>query len=185
MLMRCGAYFIDDKPVILKYKWKSKEKISHNLQLAVVAAEDQKFYEHAGFDVEAIKKAIKYNESHNKTKGGSTISQQCAKNVFLWQGRNWLRKGLEVYFTALIELFWSKERILEVSLNVVEMGIGVYGAEAAAKYYYNKTAAELTKKEAALLAAILPNPRKWDVRKPTNYIIKRQNWILKQMNNLE
>ena len=182
MLIRSGEFLLEGKSPILRYKWRSSDKISNNLKRAVVAAEDQKFYDHYGFDLEAIKKAAKNNEKGRKIKGGSTISQQCAKNVFLWQGRNWIRKGLEVYFTALIELFWSKERIMTVYLNVIEMGIGVYGAEAASEYYFNKSATSLTKSDAALMAAILPNPRKWDVKNPSGYIQRRQRWILRQMN---
>lgn len=181
MLIRTVEYALEGKPIGIKYCWKSKKKISHNIQLAVVAAEDQKFYKHHGFDIEAIKKAMLYNKkTTHKLKGGSTISQQCAKNVFLWQGRNWIRKGLEVYFTLLIELFWSKERILEVYLNVIEMGVGVYGVEAASNYYYNKNAKNLTKEEAAGLVAILPNPRKWN----PNDRHKKKKWILKQVKGI-
>lgn len=167
--------------------WKPLEEISDNLPLAVVTAEDQKFEEHYGFDLEAIEKAVKYNEKHKgkKVKGASTISQQTAKNVFLWPGRSWVRKGLEVYFTFLIELFWSKERIMEVYLNVIEMGPGVYGAEAAAQHYFNKPAEKLTKSEAASIAAILPNPNRWSASKPTPYIIKKRNWILRHMKQIE
>lgn len=167
--------------------WKSLEEISDNMPLAVVTAEDQKFEEHYGFDLEAIEKAVKYNEKHKgkKVKGASTISQQTAKNVFLWPGRSWVRKGLEVYFTFLIELFWSKERIMEVYLNVIEMGPGVYGTEAAAQHYFNKSAAKLTKSEAASIAAILPNPIRWSASKPTPYIIKKRNWILRHMKQIE
>jgi len=167
--------------------WKSLEEISPNLPLAVVTAEDQKFEEHFGFDLEAIEKAVKYNEKHKgkKVKGASTISQQTAKNVFLWPGRSWLRKGLEVYFTFLIEILWSKERIMEMYLNVIEMGPGVYGAEAAAHYYFNKPAAKLTKSESATIAAILPNPIRWSASKPTRYIIKKRNWILRHMGKIE
>jgi monofunctional biosynthetic peptidoglycan transglycosylase len=167
--------------------WKSLEEISDNMPLAVVTAEDQKFEEHYGFDLEAIEKAVKYNEKHKgkKVKGASTISQQTAKNVFLWPGRSWVRKGLEVYFTFLIELFWSKERIMEVYLNVIEMGPGVYGSEAAAQHYFNKSAAKLTKSEAASIAAILPNPIRWSASKPTPYIIKKRNWILRHMKKIE
>jgi monofunctional glycosyltransferase len=167
--------------------WKSLEEISDNMPLAVVTAEDQKFEEHYGFDLEAIEKAVKYNEKHKgkKVKGASTISQQTAKNVFLWPGRSWVRKGLEVYFTFLIELFWSKERIMEVYLNVIEMGPGVYGSEAAAQHYFNKSAAKLTKSEAASIAAILPNPIRWSASKPTPYIIKKRNWILRHMKQIE
>lgn len=167
--------------------WKLLEDISPNLPLAVVTAEDQKFEEHFGFDLEAIEKAVKYNEKHKgkKVKGASTISQQTAKNVFLWPGRSWLRKGLEVYFTFLIEILWSKERIMEMYLNVIEMGPGVYGAEAAAQYYFNKPAAKLTKSESATIAAILPNPIRWSASKPTRYIIKKRNWILRHMGKIE
>lgn len=167
--------------------WIPLEEISDNLPLAVVTAEDQKFEEHYGFDLEAIEKAVKYNEKHKgkKVKGASTISQQTAKNVFLWPGRSWVRKGLEVYFTFLIELFWSKERIMEVYLNVIEMGPGVYGAEAAARHYFNKPASKLTKSEAASIAAILPNPNRWSASKPTPYIVKKRNWILRHMKKIE
>lgn len=167
--------------------WKSLEEISPNLPLAVVTAEDQKFEEHFGFDLDAIEKAVKYNEKHKgkKVKGASTISQQTAKNVFLWPGRSWLRKGLEVYFTFLIEILWSKERIMEMYLNVIEMGPGVYGAEAAAQYYFDKPAAKLTKSESATIAAILPNPIRWSASKPTRYIIKKRNWILRHMGKIE
>lgn len=167
--------------------WKSLEEIGKNMPLAVVTAEDQKFAEHFGFDLEAIEKAVKYNEKHKgkKVKGASTISQQTAKNVFLWPGRSWIRKGLEVYFTFVIEICWSKERIIEVYLNVIEMGPGVYGAEAASKYYFNKSASKLTKKEAATIAAILPNPIRWSASKPTPYIIKKRNWIVRHMKYID
>ncbi len=163
--------------------WMPLEKISNNLPLAVVTSEDQKFEEHFGFDIEAIEKAAKYNDKHKgkKVKGASTISQQTAKNVFLWPKRSWVRKGLEVYFTLLIEVFWSKERIMEVYLNVIEMGPGVYGAEAAAQYYFHKPAASLTKSESALIAAILPNPIRWSASKPTPYITRKKNWIVRRM----
>lgn len=167
--------------------WKNLEDISTNLPLAVIAAEDQKFEEHYGFDLEAIEKAVKYNEKHKgkKVKGASTISQQTAKNVFLWPGRSWIRKGLEVYFTFLIELLWSKERIMEVYLNVIEMGPGIYGAESASQYYFHKTAKRLSKSEAASIAAILPNPIRWSASKPSPYIIKKRNWILRNMRKID
>ena len=167
--------------------WKSLDEIGKNMPLAVVTAEDQKFAEHFGFDLEAIEKAVKYNEKHKgkKVKGASTISQQTAKNVFLWPGRSWIRKGLEVYFTFVIEICWSKERIIEVYLNVIEMGPGVYGAEAAAQYYFNKSAIDLTKKEAATIAAILPNPIRWSASHPTPYIIKKRNWIVRHMKYID
>jgi len=167
----------------IEKEWKPLEEISVNLPLAVITSEDQKFDEHFGFDVQAIEKAAKYNERHKgkKVKGASTISQQTAKNVFLWPHRSWLRKGLEVYFTLLIEVFWSKERIMEVYLNVIEMGPGIYGAEAAAKYYFKKPAAKLTRNESALIAAILPNPIRWSASKPTPYIVRKKNWIVRRM----
>ena len=167
----------------IRKDWKSLDEISPNLPLAVITSEDQKFDEHFGFDVEAIEKAAEYNEKHKgrRMKGASTISQQTAKNVFLWPKRSWLRKGLEVYFTLLIELFWSKERIMEVYLNVIEMGPGIYGAEAASQYYFHKPAAKLTRNESALIAAILPNPIRWSASKPTPYIQKKKNWIVRRM----
>ncbi|MBL7928617.1 MAG: monofunctional biosynthetic peptidoglycan transglycosylase [Bacteroidia bacterium] len=167
--------------------WVAMSKISVNMQRAVVASEDQKFFEHFGFDREAIDKAMKYNKKHKgrRVKGASTITQQTAKNVFLWPSRNWFRKGLEVYFTFLIEVFWSKERILHVYLNILETGKGLYGVEAAAQEYFKKPAAKLTVKEASMIAACIPNPRKWSPAKPTPYILKRQAWIARQMYNIE
>lgn len=167
--------------------WKSLDEISRQMPLAVIASEDQKFEDHYGFDLEAIEKAVEYNQKHKgkKIKGASTISQQTAKNVFLWQGRSWLRKGLEVYFTFLIELLWSKERIMEVYLNVIEMGPGIYGAEAAAQYYFHKPAAKLTASEAALIAAILPNPLRWSASKPSPYIRRKKIWIMRNMKRME
>jgi len=167
--------------------WIPLHEISPSLPLAVVTAEDQKFAEHYGFDLEAIEKAMKYNERHKgkRMKGASTISQQTAKNVFLWPGRSWIRKGLEVYFTFMIELLWSKERIMEVYLNVIEMGPGVYGAEAASRYYFHKNAGKLTKKESATIAAILPNPLKWSASSPTPYIIRKRNWIMRRMGKMQ
>lgn len=165
-------------------EWKDLEEISPNMQLAVVAAEDQTYMDHWGFDVQAIEKALDHNEQGGRLRGGSTISQQTAKNVFLWPGRSWVRKGLEAWFTVLIELVWGKERILEVYLNVIELGNGIYGVEAAAQAYFNKPAADLSKSQAALVAAVLPNPRRYSVAKPTPYIRGRQKWIQTQMWNL-
>ena len=166
------------------HDWVPIEEISPNLQWAVVASEDQNFLNHNGFDLKAIEKAIEHNKKSKRVRGASTISQQVAKNVFLWQGRSWVRKGLEVYFTFLIELFWSKERIMEVYLNSIEMGNGVYGAEAASKYWYGKSAKKLTQREAAGIAAILPNPRKFKARNSSPYIERRKNHIIRQMNNI-
>jgi monofunctional biosynthetic peptidoglycan transglycosylase len=166
-------------------QWVSSDKISESAKRAVIASEDQEFGEHFGFDVEEIEKAMKYNETHKRKKGASTISQQVAKNVFLWQGRTWFRKGIEVYCTLVIELFWSKDRILEVYLNVAEMGDGVFGIEAAAKTFFGKSASKLTNEEAALIAACLPNPIKFKVNAPSDYVRKRQRWILWQMRNID
>lgn len=188
MIIRCVEQKQEGKEMKLKKDWVSYDEISPALPLAVVAAEDQKFLDHYGFDFNAIEKALKNNEKKSKRKkmkGASTISQQTAKNVFLWPSRTWVRKGFEVYFTGLIEIFWSKQRILEVYLNVVEMGDGVYGAEAAAKYHFKKSAAKLSRSEAALIAATLPNPVKWSASNPTGYISGRQAWILRNMNNIE
>ncbi len=151
------------------------------IQKAVVAAEDQKFFQHTGFDYAAIQKAMQHNEEGKKLRGGSTISQQTAKNIFLWQGRSWARKGLEAGFTFAMEALWPKEVILERYLNSIEMGQGVFGIQAASQYYFSKDAQNLTKSEAAYIAATLPNPKKYDPRNPSSYLRKRHNWILKQM----
>lgn len=165
----------------IEKEWLDYDDISDNLKRAAIAGEDAFFMKHHGFDTEAIKKAIEKNRTGDALRGGSTISQQVAKNVFLWPTRSWLRKGLETYFTVLIEIFWNKKRILEVYLNVIEMGQGVYGAEAAAKYYFDKSARSLTRKEAALIIAILPNPRKWDARRPSAYVNRRANSIVRYL----
>lgn len=180
-LSRCVEQFREDEPMVLYKDWEPLENISNTLQLAVVCAEDQKFLDHNGFDVEAIEKAIEHNKKGKRKRGASTISQQTAKNVFLWQGRTWVRKGLEVYFTVLIELIWSKERIMEVYLNVIEMGNGIYGAQAASRHYFKKDASELSTTESALLASILPNPRKYSVIDPSNFVLGRQSWTITQM----
>lgn len=173
-----------EKKVSLEKDWISWEKISSNVPLAVVASEDQKFLDHSGFDLEAMEKAWEGNKKGKTIKGASTISQQTAKNVFLWPGRTYLRKGLEAYFTVLIELIWPKQRILEVYLNAIEMGDGVYGIEAASQKYYGVSADKLSQKQSAMIAAILPSPRKWNPKKPTPYLVGRQAWILLQMKNL-
>lgn len=181
MLIRCVEQKVDGKDLKLKKDWVSFAEISPNLQLAVVCSEDQNFIKHNGFDFSAIEKAMDYNENHRKKRGASTISQQTAKNVFLWPGRSWIRKGFEIYFTFLIETIWSKERIMEVYLNVIEMGDGVYGAQATSKIYFNKNASRLSRSEAALIAAVLPNPRKFSIVRPSNYVRKRQAWVIRQM----
>lgn len=168
----------------VEYDWTSADEISPQLRLAVLAAEDQRFPEHSGFDFEAIEKAVEHNERGGTVRGASTISQQVAKNLFLWPGRSWLRKGLEAALTALIETIWTKERILEVYVNVAEFGDGVFGAEAAARRFFDKPAASLTAHEAALLAAVLPNPHSYRANAPSAYVRRRQQWILGQMRAL-
>ncbi len=170
----------------LKRDYVDFDEMSPNIRLAVMASEDQLFPDHNGFDVASIKKALSNNKKKNKrVRGASTISQQVAKNVFLWQGRTWVRKGLEVYFTFMIEVFWSKERILEMYLNVAEMGKGIFGVEAASQAYFKKPASKLTRTEAAMIAACLPNPKKYTVKPVSKYIARRYPWIVTQMNNLE
>jgi monofunctional biosynthetic peptidoglycan transglycosylase len=155
-----------------------------NVKKAVIAAEDQSFFEHNGFDYKAIEKAMQHNQQGKKIRGGSTISQQTAKNVFLWQGRSWIRKGFEAVYTFVIELVWGKDIILERYLNSIEMGRGVFGVEAASKYYFNKSAQNLTKSEAAWIATVLPNPQKYDPKNPSAYLTKKHKWIMRQMNNI-
>ena len=169
----------------LKRDYVDFQSMSPNIKLAVMAGEDQLFPDHNGFDVKAIKLAVKYNKKHpGKVRGASTISQQVAKNVFLWQGGGFFRKGLEVYFTFMIETLWSKERILEMYLNIAEMGPGIFGIEAAAQQYYNKTSLNLTKAEAAQIAAALPNPLRYTIKPLCSYVANRSQHILTQMNNL-
>ena len=169
----------------LKRDYVSHDEVSPNARLAVIAAEDQLFADHSGFDWKSIEKALAYNKKKpNRIKGGSTISQQVAKNVFLWQGRSWVRKGLEAYFTFMIELVWSKQRILDVYLNVAETGKGIFGIEAAAQTYFKKPASRLTRREAAMIAACLPNPKGYSVKPPSAYVSRRSAWITGQMSNL-
>lgn len=182
MLQRCWQQAFDpQRQVRLRHDWVPFNQISPHLQLAVVCAEDQEFLEHEGFDFTAIEQAYKYNKNHKRKKGASTISQQTAKNVFLWPSRSWIRKGFEVYFTFLIETLWSKERIMTVYLNSIEFGDGIYGAEAAARYFYGKNALTLNRQEAAMLAVVLPNPLIYRVEKPTAQIRQHQQWVLRQM----
>ncbi len=170
--------------VSIRYQWRSLAHISPWLPVSVIASEDQKFFDHHGFDVEAIDKAMDANRQGKRVRGASTISQQVAKNLFLWSGRNYLRKGLEAWYTVLIEALWPKRRIVEVYVNVAEFGDGVYGAEAAAQAYFHKPAAQLTATEAARLAAVLPSPRKWSVVKPGPFVQRRANWIERQVRQL-
>ncbi|MBK7231908.1 MAG: monofunctional biosynthetic peptidoglycan transglycosylase [Saprospiraceae bacterium] len=170
----------------LRRDYVSISKISKMAPLAVMAAEDQLFLEHSGFDFESIEKAMEYNKkSKKKKRGASTISQQVAKNVFLWQGRSWFRKGLEVYFTFMIEMLWSKKRIMNVYLNTIEMGEGVFGIEAASKAYFKKPAIKLTREEAARIGASLPNPKRYKVSPPSSWVMLRTPWVLRQMEQIE
>ncbi|SHM79399.1 monofunctional biosynthetic peptidoglycan transglycosylase [Flavobacterium xinjiangense] len=172
------------KEVYFSHDWEPLENISINLQKAVIASEDGTFLKHNGFDFTAMQKAYKSNERGRRIKGGSTISQQTAKNVFLWQGRSYLRKGLEAYFTVLIETIWGKKRIMEVYLNSIEMGDGVYGAQAAAEHWYRKEAANLTPQQAAGIAAILPNPRRYKATSSSSYINNRKAKIVRIMRHV-
>ena len=178
------ALFPPAKVAEVKHDWVPLERISRELQLAVIAAEDQRFADHNGFDMDAISSALKHNQQSRRVRGASTLSQQTAKNLFMWSDRSFLRKGIEAWFTLLMELGWDKSRILEVYLNIVEFGPGIYGAEAAAKHYFDKSAARLTRYEASLLAAALPNPWRYRVQPPSPYVQQRSAWIRRQMGQL-
>jgi monofunctional glycosyltransferase len=185
MLIRSGEQLSAGKKMQLHHNWVSFNEISKNLSLAVVCSEDQNFMNHFGFDFKAIEHSVEASRKGKKRlRGASTISQQTAKNVFLWPGRSWVRKGFEVYFTLLIEIFWSKERILEVYLNSIEMGNGIYGAEAASRVYFKKNAKNLSRTQAAAIAAVLPNPREYKANPPSPYIKSRIRWIVQQMSQL-
>ena len=184
MITRIIEFKLDGNDAIYSHKWVPLEEISPNLQKAVIASEDGNFLIHSGFDFKAMQKAFKNNNKGRRLKGGSTISQQTAKNVFLWQGRSYVRKGLEAYFTVLIELIWGKERIMEVYLNSIEMGNGVYGAQEAARIWYRKPAINLTFNEAAGIAAILPNPRKFKASNSSSYINERKDKIMRVMRHI-
>lgn len=184
MVVRIIESGVEGDDMVFSHDWVPLEDISPNLQKAVIASEDGNFLNHSGFDFQAMQKAFNSNQKGRKLKGGSTISQQTAKNVFLWQGRSYVRKGLEAYFTVLIELIWGKERIMEVYLNSIEMGNGVYGAQAAARHWYSTSAKELTKREAAGIAAILPNPRKYKASNSSSYINNRKNKIMRVMRHI-
>ena len=174
----------DKKKPKLLHTWVGYDDISDNLKRAVIASEDQLFFEHKGFDKKQIQKAIEENKKRKRARGASTISQQTAKNVFLWPKSSWFRKGLETYFTVLIELFWSKDRILHVYLNSMETGEGIYGAEAVAQHHFNTSASKLSQSQSALIAATLPNPLRFSSKKPSAYMSKRQASILRQMRNI-
>jgi monofunctional glycosyltransferase len=179
-----AAWRSGERDFKLRQRWVALDKVSRELPIALVAAEDQKFPAHHGFDVEAIRDAIEDAEDGERLRGASTISQQTAKNLFLWNSRSFVRKGLEAYFTVLIELCWPKQRILEVYLNVAEFGDGVYGAAAASEVFFHKTPGALSAREAALLAAVLPNPRRLRVDKPSAYVQRRAAWIERQARQL-
>ncbi len=183
MVIRCCQQVSEGRNLKLSHDWEPLENISPSLPVAVIASEDARFMEHHGFDYEAIEHAAKRNREHPEKRklGASTISQQTAKNVFLWPGRSWTRKGFEVYFTTLIELLWSKQRIMEVYLNSIEMGEGIYGAQAVAEEHFGKDAKDLSRAQCALIAATLPNPRKFSSKSPSSYMLKRQARILKEM----
>src|SRR5271165_6670500 len=181
---RIAAWTSRDSSYVFRHSWVDLNRISPNLPLAVVASEDQKFPEHWGFDVESIEKAYALNQHSHRVRGASTISQQVAKNMFLWSGRSYFRKGLEAYFTVLIEGFWPKRRILEVYLNIAEFGYGTYGTEAAAQRFFHKSAARLGRGDAAVLAAVLPNPVRLSAAAPSRYVQQRRDWILGQMQAL-
>ena len=184
MIERKIESWVDGEPIDLQRSWQPWNKISDNLKIAVIAGEDQKFAEHWGFDISAIQAAILHNERGGSIRGASTLSQQVSKNLFLWSGRSYLRKGLEAWFTALIELLWSKERILEVYLNSVEWDEGVFGAQAAAQHHFGINASALSMQQASYLAAVLPNPRQWSASHPSSYVSRRAGWIRQQMRQL-
>jgi len=178
------AWWRHDADYVSRHRWVDLQQISPNLALAVVASEDQKFPGHRGFDVEAIERAYALNQHSHKIRGGSTISQQVAKNLFLWSGRSYFRKALEACFTVLIEGLWPKRRILEVYLNTAEFGYGIYGAEAASERFFHIPASRLTRSDAAVLAAVLPNPERYSAAAPSRYVQQRRDWILGQMQAL-
>ena len=185
MVIRCVQQVRHGEHLRLRHHWVPLDSMSLYMPIAVMASEDQRFLEHHGFDFNAIQQAIKENKRRKRQRGGSTISQQTAKNVFLWPASSWLRKGLEVYFTALIELVWGKERIIEVYLNSIEMGDGIYGAEAVAQLHFGRSASELTRANCALIAATLPSPLRFSSKNPSAYMLKRQTWIMRQMRHID
>lgn len=185
MVIRCVQQVTRGEQLRLRHHWVPLSAMSKYLPVAVMASEDQRFLTHRGFDFIEIQNAVKERVSGKRIRGGSTISQQTAKNVFLWPKSSWLRKGLEVYFTALIELCWSKERIMEVYLNSIEMGDGIYGAEAVAQLHFGRPATDLTRPNCALIAATLPNPLKFSSKDPSSYMLKRQTAIMRQMRHID
>jgi monofunctional glycosyltransferase len=181
---RVAAWQARERAYRTNFRWVSLEQISPNAAIAVIASEDQQFPFHAGFDLNSIREAVRASERGRRLRGASTISQQVAKNLFLWSGHSFVRKGLEVYFTVLIETLWPKERILEVYLNIAQFGDGIYGVQAAAERFWHKPALRLSAAEAASLAAVLPNPLRLHAERPSRYVIARRDWILAQMSDL-
>lgn len=184
MIQQRISNLFSDNISSIQHQWIHYYKMSNSIKLAVIAAEDQKFFEHFGFDLESISEAIDQNKNRKQIRGASTITQQTAKNLFLWPGKSFIRKGLEAYFTILLELFWSKERILEVYLNIAEFGENVFGVQAASQKFFNKDANKLSYHNSASLASVLPNPKRYKVNSPTQYLAKRVQWIEKQMHQL-
>ena len=184
MIIRCAQQVSRGEQIRLKHHWVPLEEMSKYLPVAVMASEDQRFLQHHGFDVVEIQNAIEERQSGKRLRGGSTISQQTAKNVFLWPRSSWVRKGFEAYFTVLIELCWSKERIMEVYLNSIEMGDGIYGAEAVAQQHFSRPAKKLSPANCALVAATLPNPLKYSSKNPSRHVLKRQTAIMRQMKHI-
>ena len=185
MIIRCAQQVRHGEQLRLRHHWVPLDSMSIYMPVAVMASEDQRFLTHSGFDFIEIDKAMEERRSGKRYRGGSTISQQTAKNVFLWPKASWLRKGLEAYFTVLIELVWGKERIMEVYLNSIEMGDGIYGAEAVAQQHFRRTAKTLTRPNCALIAATLPNPLKYNSKDPSSYVLKRQTAIMRQMRHID
>lgn len=181
---RLDAAVAHDRSYRTRYEWVDLERISPNAALAVIASEDQQFPFHDGFDFRSIREAVRASERGKRLRGASTLSQQVARNLFLWSGRSFVRKGLEAWFTVLIETLWPKERILEVYLNIAEFGRGTYGVQAASEAYFHAPAARLTREQAAVLAAVLPNPRRMHAERPSRYVLARRDWILGQMRQL-
>lgn len=185
MVIRCAQQVSRGEKIRLKHHWVPLDEMSKYLPVAVMASEDQRFLQHHGFDVVELQNAVEERLAGKRQRGGSTISQQTAKNVFLWPNSSWVRKGFEAYFTVLIELCWSKERIMEVYLNSIEMGDGIYGAEAVAQQHFGRPAKKLTRANCALIAATLPNPLQYSSKNPSRYMLKRQTAIMRQMKHID
>lgn len=184
MFIRCAEQISNGETMKMRHTWVPLSDMSKYMPVAVMASEDQRFMQHHGFDYDAIEQAARHNRKGKSVHGASTITQQTAKNVFLWPGRSWVRKGLEAYFTVLIELTWSKQRIMEVYLNSIEMGDGIYGVQAVAEEHFGKDAADLSRSDCAIIAATLPNPRKYSSMHPSAYMLKRQRQIQQQMRHI-